>query len=376
MSLINEYMPSFSLREIDRMAVAASPERAWSAMRAIDLYRLPFVRWLFDLRLIPERLTARLRGEPLPKATHARIEDIVAPGNGFILLGEKPGHELVVGAIGQFWRTRIPFVDVAPEDFTAFQEPGFGKLTWNLRVEPRQGGGSWLIMELRVTATDAVSWARFRRYWWLIGRFSHAIRRVGLRMLRRELGRVPSVRKELLPGDELLPQPRFQRTHTRMLEAPPERVWPWLVQMGCQRAGWYSYDLLDNAGIPSADHLVPRLQHLAVGDIIPGRPTGLEGFGVLQLESERLLVLGDPSLLPGGGPPQPHAPPWRTTWAFVLQPVGEEATRLVVRVRADFTPSPRMALVSGLMGAIHELMERAQLRNLQRRVKGLAATTA
>ncbi|MFL5352110.1 hypothetical protein [Archangium sp.] len=376
MSLLHEFMPGYSLREVDRVAVAASPERAWEAVRAIDLYRVPFIRWLFTLRLLPERLIARLRGEPMPKAAHSGIDDIVAPGNGFILLGEKPGHELVVGAAGRFWQPRIEFADVPPERFAAFDGPGFGKLTWNLSVVPREGGGSWIGVELRVTATDAASWARFRRYWWLIGRFSRAIRWGALRRLRRDLGRVPSPRREPLPGDALLPSARFQRTHVRVFEAPPERLWPWLVQMGCQRAGWYSIDRLDNAGIPSADRLVPEFQHLAVGDVIPGRPTGSEGFGVLQLEPERLLMLGSPELLPGGGPPQPHAPPWRSTWAFVLQRVGEEATRLVVRVRADYAPSPRMALVRPLMGVLHELMERAQLRHLRQRVEGLPSATA
>jgi hypothetical protein len=376
MSLINEYMPEYSLREVERVGVAASPERAWAVVRALDLNRVSFIRWLFALRVLPERLAARLRGERAPSSPHARIEDIVAPGSGFVLLGEEPGRELVVGSIGRFWQTRIDFVAVAPADFTAFQEPGFGKLTWNLRVDPREGGGSWVSIELRVTATDAASWAHFRGYWRLVGRFSRAIRRGGLRLFRRELGRVRSEKRVPQPGDELLPRARLQRTHVRTLEAPPERVWPWLVQMGCQRAGWYSIGWLDNARIPSADRILPRYQHLAVGDILPARPTGSDGFGVLRLEPERLLVLGSPSLLPGGGPPQRHAPPYRTTWAFVLHPVGEDATRLVVRARADYTPSLLMALVKVLVGSMHEVMERAQLRNLRRRVEVLPAASS
>lgn len=212
MSLIHEFMPDFSLCEVDRVAVSASPEQAWAAVRAMDIYRVPFIRWLFSLRVLPERILARLRGRPMPKVAHSRIEDIVAPGTGFLLLGEKPGQELVVGSIGRFWQPRIEFAKVAPGDFAAFQEPGFGKLTWNLSVQPREGGGSWIGIELRVTAMDAASWTRFRRYWGLIGRFSQAIRRGGLRLLRRELGRVPTARKELLPGDGLLPRARFQRT--------------------------------------------------------------------------------------------------------------------------------------------------------------------
>ncbi|MGE6759829.1 hypothetical protein ACQKGO_17565 [Corallococcus interemptor] len=189
MTLIHQFMPDCDLREVDGVATTASPERTWAAVRAMDLNDVPFIRWLFALRLLPERVLARLRGTSVRRPPRMRIEDIVAPGNGFLLLAEEPGRELVIGAIGRFWRPRIDFVGVTPGDFTSFSNPGFGKLTWNLRVDPRDGGGARLGVELRVTATDAASWKRFRRYWWLIGRFSRAIRRSELHRLRRQLER-------------------------------------------------------------------------------------------------------------------------------------------------------------------------------------------
>ena len=70
-----------------------------------------------------------------------------------------------------------------------------------------------------------------------------------------------------LPGDELVPRPTFNATRAISIGVPPERVFPWLVQVGTSRAGWYSYDLLDNLGRPSARRIVPELQHLAPGDI-------------------------------------------------------------------------------------------------------------
>jgi hypothetical protein len=143
--------------------------------------------------------------------------------------------------------------------------------------------------------------------------------------------------------------------------------------MGCRRAGWYSYDRLDNGGVPSATHIVPELEHLAVGDIIPARPTRRDGFAALEVRAPHALVIGSPSLLPGGGPaPENEPPPWRTSWAFVLEPVGRHATRLLVRVRADYRPSPAMAVVRTVMSALHEVMERAQLRHLKRRIEALA----
>lgn len=367
-SLLDRFMPAATLRQIDRVAVVAEPERAYEVARAVDLYRVGFVRWLFQLRTLPERLAARARGEdapPMPRSSH--IDDLARPGTGFQILAEQPGREVVVGAIGRFWQPSIEFVEVDADEFAGFDRPGYGKLAWNIRVEPRHGGGSWVEVELRVGATDPASLHRFERYWWLIGPFSHAIRRGVLRLLRRELGDAPADDARPLPGDDLLPDAPFQVTHAVTIDAPVAQVWPWLVQMGASRAGWYSFDRIDNGGVRSATRIIPELQHLEVGDVIPALPDEPGGFAVLRLEPERLLVLGDPSLLPSGA--YPGRSPSRTSWAFVLEPIGADATHLVVRVRADYEPSARMAVVRPFMRAAHEIMERRQLRNLRRRAE-------
>ena len=218
-------------------------------------------------------------------------------------------------------------------------------------------------------ATDARSRARFKRYWWIIGRFSHAIRRSLLAKLVEELGPAVSDERRGLEGDDLLVA-RFQRTHAITIEAPVGRVWPWLVQIGARRAGWYSFDLLDNGGMPSAERIVPELQKLAVGDIIPALPKSPDGFAVLRLEPERFLVLGDPGLLPGAA--RSGGPPWRTTWAFVLEPIGATATRLTVRARAFYAAGLGLAAVRVALGLAHEVMERRQLHNLRRRAEAMA----
>jgi hypothetical protein len=241
-------------------------------------------------------------------------------------------------------------------------------VAWCLRVDPRPGGGSWITVDLRVGATDADAWDRFKPYWLLIGRFSRTIRRQLIKALVQDLGRPPPDQARPVAGDDILPAAKLHKTHTTTIEAPPARVWPWLVQMGCRRAGWYSFDRLDNGGVPSADRIIPELQCLAVGDILPATPDKPGGFAVLRIEPERALVIGAPGLLPGGDPPD--APPWRTTWAFALEPIGADATRLVVRVRADYRPGPKMAVVAPIMGALHEVMERRQLHNLCRRAEG------
>ena len=113
-----------------------------------------------------------------------------------------------------------------------------------------------------------------------------------------------------MPGDDLVPEPVLSLTHAIDIGAPPERVWPWLVQMGAGRAGWYSYDRVDNGGRPSADRIVPELQRLAVGDVMPAVPGATDAFMVAGVEPRRSLVLDAPAL--GGGS--------FASWGFRLEP--------------------------------------------------------
>jgi hypothetical protein len=276
-----------------------------------------------------------------------------------------------VGSVGKFWRPAIAFATVEPADFAAFDQPGFGKVAWCLRVDPRAGGGSWIGFDVRVSATDAPSLKLFKFYWLVIGQFSHALRHALLARFAAALGAADREDTRALPGDELLHAHRFQKTHAVTIEAPPDKVWPWILQMGAGRAGWYSYDLLDNGGAPSAREIIPSLQHLSIGQIIPALPELPGGFAVLWLEPERALVLGDPSL--ASGEERTGRPPWRTTWAFVLEAIGADATRLSVRVRADYEPDLKTAVLVPIVGTIHELMERRQLHNLRARAEVVSA---
>jgi hypothetical protein len=90
------------------------------------------------------------------------------------------------------------------------------------------------------------------------------------------------------PGDALVHDPDGGATMATALPAPPERVWPWLVQMGGGRAGWYSWDWLDNNGEPSADRIVPEWQSLEVGRQLKGPANR---WAVAVVEQNRILVL-------------------------------------------------------------------------------------
>src|SRR5512147_378721 len=130
-----------------------------------------------------------------------------------------------------------------------------------------------------------------------------------------------------LPGDELL-SAELQWTHGVTIRARPTEIWPWLAQMGCRRAGWYSYDRLDNGGVASARTIHPEWQTIAVGDVLPATPDGDDGFEVLRVDAPHALVLGGVYDLEAGGQvrfdaTRPHRY-WQVTWAFVLEPIGAD----------------------------------------------------
>src|SRR5437868_4353687 len=95
-----------------------------------------------------------------------------------------------------------------------------------------------------------------------------------------------------MSGDDVVKQPTFNATRAVTITARPEEIWPWLIQIGVTRAGWYSYDWLDNLGHPSAERIIPEFQHLAVGDVIPLSPDGTQGQWVKAIERNRRMVRG------------------------------------------------------------------------------------
>jgi hypothetical protein len=211
--------------------------------------------------------------------------------------------------------------------------------------------------ETRAVATDPGARKKFRLYWSIFSPGILLIRSAMVAALK-----VEAERRWRVDGDDIVADARAQLTHATTIDAPPKDVWPWLLQMGCQRAGWYSWDLLDNAGVRSADRIVPELQHLDVGDVLPARPVGREGFEVLRIVPERALVLSGMS------------PEWAGTWAFVLEPVGPDRTRLVTRYRAAYPPSPKMALLLPVFSAAHAFMERKQLRTIKHHAEQLRSS--
>lgn len=386
--MLDHLVPTPRKVEIDTVDLAAPPAVVWDHVRNGDLGDSPFVRALFALRTMPSRLRRGSAPPPsgAPESRTARppegrsglrIDDLHSTPDhpGFQILGDEP-RELTVGAIGKVWQLDIPFVHVdGPSAYAAFAEPGWVKVAWAIRVEPLGEVASRVVFEVRVDATDDASWASFSRYWRVIGPGSHFIRHVILAELRRRFG-VPYEREEerALPGDTMLPDASGQVTLGITIRASPEAIWPWLVQMGCRRAGFYAIDTLDNDG-PSAREILPELQRLEVGDVIPATPDGDDGFEVLAIAPNHALVLGGLFDVDAGqqiafASPRPPRY-WHVTWAFVLERLDDVTTRLHVRARAGFSRSERLHVA--WIRPVHALMQTAQLRHLAARAEGTLA---
>lgn len=169
-------------------------------------------------------------------------------------------------------------------------------------------------------------------------------------------------RLQSMPGDDLIVDPLASLTHAITIDRPARDVWPWLAQMGAgSRAGWYSYDLLDNGRQRSAERIVPELQALTPGMIFPALPGVTAGFTLIAFEPKHHLVLG-----------------WqengrlRVTWAFGLNDRVGGSCRLVVRARESsaFHVRPWSRWIRLLTGrAMHFVMQRKQLLGIKRRAE-------
>jgi hypothetical protein len=166
-----------------------------------------------------------------------------------------------------------------------------------------------------------------------------------------------------LPGDELLPAAQFQSTRAISIDAPPAAVWPWLVQVGCLRAGWYSDDLLDNLGHPSATTIVSDFQHLEIGQWVPMSPSATPSDRTaLKVQS---FVANDWML-------------WTkpdSTWVWQLTPADGNSTRLVTRIHAAYDwHRPLMALLGVILMEFGDFaMQRRMLRGIKARSESLVA---
>jgi hypothetical protein len=162
-----------------------------------------------------------------------------------------------------------------------------------------------------------------------------------------------------LPGDQLMARPGFKATRAITIDARPEHIWPWLVQLGSGRAGWYAIDRIDNAGVPSAQTIRPELQDLQVGDLVP-MVVGKEiGPRVKELEPNRRMLWWD-----GHG---------EFTWEWILDPLDDQTTRLLSRIQEAYPPLWSRRMAYGIVASTGDIvMVRKQLRGIRARAERLA----
>ncbi len=190
--LIDEFLPRYDLAVVHARVFRAPPDVCFQAARGLDLFEVPLIRALLDLRGLPQRLVRALprhrkaTGPEAPRRTF-RLDDMA--GHSWILLGETPSTEMVLGQVSRPWKLMATSTDapVTPDQFASFDQPGSAKIATSLRVDPYGNGSSILTMETRVALTDNESRRRFRRYWLLINPFSSLIRRMALRLLAQKL---------------------------------------------------------------------------------------------------------------------------------------------------------------------------------------------
>lgn len=177
------------------------------------------------------------------------------------------------------------------------------------------------------------------------------------------------------PGEAIVPGGRRSATMAVTIDAPRATVWPWLAQMGADRAGWYSWDRLDNWGNASARRIHPEWQDISVGDRMAGTPDGRQSWVVAALDPGRLLVLRM-SLDLRGRPFDPEAGHPRSytdsTWGFLLEGLPGGRTRLVVSGYWALRPAWLRPLMSVLvLEPSHWAMQARQFANLRRRAERL-----
>jgi len=177
--LIDRFLPDYDVVEHHQIDVDAPVDRAYRAVKELDLARSPVVLALLFARGLPTMFTGAVK----PKR-RLGLDEIVE--SGFVVLGEEPDRELVLGVVGKFWRPTSGVHRIEAGEFAGFDTPGFAKGAWNFVVSERPAGSTRVETETRIACTDDDARHRFSRYWWLIGPFSALIRRVMLRDIKRD----------------------------------------------------------------------------------------------------------------------------------------------------------------------------------------------
>jgi hypothetical protein len=178
--MLDEFLPRYDVNEVHSIAIDAAPADVLDAIRGLTAQEVPLLVALMAVRSLPARLRGRRRRLRGPLLDGFR-------GAGFVALRETPG-ELVLGAVGRFWRPSGGLRRIEPADFREFAEPGWAKAAFNFEIE-RAGDRTRLRTETRVATTDERARRSFGRYWRVVHPGSALIRMAWLRAIRRRAER-------------------------------------------------------------------------------------------------------------------------------------------------------------------------------------------
>ncbi len=182
--LLDELLPTYDVSDAVAVTVEADAATTWGALLEADLIevgrRKPLVGALGAVRILPQLLADGVRGRGLPTTPKSlRLGELAGESSAegdWILLGERSGSELALGLVGKFWRPVIAYADVTADGFRDFDEPGWAKTVYDLRVAALDDARSLVTGTMRTATTDAAARRWFRRYWTLgVGPGAHIL---------------------------------------------------------------------------------------------------------------------------------------------------------------------------------------------------------
>jgi hypothetical protein len=167
-----------------------------------------------------------------------------------------------------------------------------------------------------------------------------------------------------MPGDDIVRRAQFNATRAITIQAPPEQVWPWIAQLGYRRGGFYTYDLVDNAGERSADRIIEEYQRIQVGDLIPmwHEARGLAvAYRVDSFQTNEWMLWVH-------RPHENEQPD--STWSWQLLR-SDDRTRLLTRMKQDYRwQTPRLAMFNLILMEFGDFaMERRMLKGIKARAE-------
>jgi hypothetical protein len=188
--LLDRFIPEYDVVERHSISIAAPAAEVLAAAKEQDLLELPLVNTIFRARELA--LGASPGDREQPRGLLAATQSL-----GWGVLAERPGREIVVGAVTKPWEPNVTFRAVPPDQFAAYRTPGDVKIVWTLRADPVGSDRSIFRTETRAVATDRVARDRFRRYWSFVSPGVSAIRWLSLQPLKREAERRAAERKKV-----------------------------------------------------------------------------------------------------------------------------------------------------------------------------------